>query len=625
MIRKKQATGGARLRIVLWERGFDPDLIRLAHQKGLPAFHFSVALCKNRAHQLGHGEGMPMTVLHLTVAALMMAILLACGGAGQRAVQADLVLVNGRVWTVDASHPEAQAVAVWKGRILAVGSDEEIRGLAGESTQVIGLGGKLVLPGLNDSHTHFVGGGFFLLGVDLKNAASEEEFGRLLAEKSKALPAGAWITGGNWDHDRWPGGNLPTAGLIDQYVPDRPVFVSRYDGHLSVANSVALKLAGVSAATPDPPGGEIVRKTGSREPAGVLREHAAGLVGRIVPDPGREETRLAIETALKQARERGITSIQQVDLEPAHLDIYQELLDEGKLTCRIYGLIPLSDRQRLAGLGIRRNFRNRDWIAVGGVKAFLDGSLGSSTAMFHEPYAQDPSTRGMYVIDPEVLKQRILEADKAGLQVAVHSIGDRANSDLLDMYAAVIRENGPRDRRFRIEHAQHMARKDFERFAGLGVIASVQPYHAIDDGRFAAKRIGAERCKMTYPFKTFLDNGVIMAAGSDWTVAPLDALAGIYAAVTRRTLDGKNPEGWIPEQKITVEQAVKAYTLTSAYASFQEDIKGSITPGKLADMVVLSQDIFHSAPEAIEKTEVLYTIVDGRIVYRNRGLTTPGK
>jgi len=539
------------------------------------------------------------------------------GCAGKALVEADLVLMNGKIWTVNQNMPLVEAVAAWNGQILAVGSVREIKKLIGADTKIIDLEGKLVLPGFNDSHTHFVNGGFHLMGVDLKDAANEEEFGKRLAAKSRELPPEAWITGGNWDHDKWPGGNLPTAELIDRYVPDRPVLVKRYDGHMSVANSLALKMAGVTAKTPDPPGGVIVRKPGSREPAGVLRETAEELVSRIIPPKSRAEILLAIETALEHARKHGITSVHQVDLTPAQLELYQELLAESKLTARIYGFIPIDSRQKLAELGIHRNFNN-NWIAVGGVKAFLDGSLGSSTAMFFEPYTQDPSTSGLYVVDPDVLKKQMIEADKAGLQLAIHSIGDKANSDLLDMFAEVIKENGPRDRRFRVEHAQHIHPKDFKRFAELGVIASMQPYHAIDDGRFAEKRIGYERCKTTYAFNSFLENGVIMAFGSDWTVAPLDAILGIYAAVTRRTLDDANPGGWFPEQKITVEQAVEAYTLTAAYASFQENIKGSITPGKLADMVVLSHDILTIPPEEIENTEVLFTIINGNVVYEKQ-------
>ena len=549
------------------------------------------------------------------VALFFMSTLIQCASKDTELTIADLVLMNGKIWTVDQNLPTAQALAVKDGKIIAVDSNRKVRKMIGPETEVLNVKGKLVLPGFNDSHTHFVSAGFNLMGVDLKDAKNEEEFGQKLAAASEKLPENAWITGGNWDHDKWPGGNLPTAELIDQYVPDRPVLVSRYDGHMSVANSLALKLAGITSRTADPPGGVIVRKQNSRQPAGVLRETAASLVSRIIPAHTKAEIRMAIETSLENARQHGITSIQQVDVESIELEIYQELLSEGKLTARMYCFIPLANRNRFDDIKNTISPGAANWIILGGLKAFLDGSLGSSTAMFFEPYTQDPSTSGLYVIDPDELKRQMLAADRMGLQMAIHSIGDKSNSDLLDMFKEIIDTNGPRDRRLRIEHAQHMHPKDFKRFAENGVIASMQPYHAIDDGRFAEKRIGAERCKTTYAFKSFLDNDVVVAFGSDWDVAPLDAILGIYAAVTRRTLDDKNPDGWIPEQKISVEQAIYGYTVTPAYASFQEDIKGSITTGKLADIVVLSQDILRIPPEDIENTEILYTIVNGKVVF----------
>lgn len=561
---------------------------------------------------------MSSKIFRIILTLLLLFLFTSACTTNQDNIKADMILINGKIWTVDPQQPSTQAVAVSNSRILAVGSNKDINKHRGPDTQVLDLKGKLVLPGFHDNHTHFVSAGFNLMSIDLKDAENEEEFGQRLAAASEKLPAGAWITGGNWDHDRWPGGNLPTAELIDKYVSDRPVLVSRYDGHMAVANNFALKMAGITAQTPDPPGGIIVRKPNSQEPAGVLRETAADLVGRIIPAHNRAEIRLAIETSLQHAREHGITSIQQMDVEPIELEIYQELLAEGKLTARIYGFIPLARRHEFADVATTIKSQAENWIILGGLKAFLDGSLGSSTAMFFEPYTQDPSTSGLYVIDPEELKQQILEADKMGLQVAVHSIGDKANSDLLDIFAEIIKTNGPGERRHRIEHAQHMHPKDYQRFARLGIIASMQPYHAIDDGRFAEKRIGAQRCRNTYAFKSFLDNDVMLAFGSDWDVAPLDAILGIYAAVTRRTLDGANPNGWIPEQKITVEQAIQAYTMAPAYASFQENIKGTITPGKLADIVVLSQDILSIPPEKIENSEVLLTIVNGQVVFEKK-------
>lgn len=551
----------------------------------------------------------------IVISAALFAVycLLAC--TNDLPVQADLVLLNGKVWTVDKSNPQAEAVAIWRERILAVGTTAEIRKLVGAETEVLDLHGKLVLPGFYDNHTHFVEGGFWLTGVKLKDAENEEEFGRRLAAKSRDLPPGAWITGGTWDHDNWPGGNLPTAELIDRFVPDRPVFVSRYDGHMSVANSLALKMAGVTANTPDPPGGVIVRKSGSRVPAGVLKDSAQDLVNRVIPERSIAEVRQAIDAALTEARRVGVTSLEDMNLNPKTLRIYQELLREGKLTARINGRWAMSRWRELADLGMSRNFSNNHWIKMGGLKEYVDGSLGSSTALFFEPYVQDPSTSGVYTTRPAVLKRNILEADRAGLHLAIHAIGDRANSELLNLFAETIKTNGPGDRRFRIEHAQHIHPKDFERFAELGVIACVQPYHAIDDGRWAEKRIGRERCETTYPFRTFLDSGVKMCFGSDWTVAPLNPILGIDAAVTRRTTDGANPDGWFPEQKISVEEAIEAYTLTSAYASFEDHLKGSITPGKLADLVVLSQDILTISVNDIPDAEVLYTIVGGKVVY----------
>jgi len=535
--------------------------------------------------------------------------------AASQVVQADLVFLNGKVWTVDKALPQAEAVAVWQDRILAVGTSEDIRTLIGPKTRVMDLEGKLLLPGFNDNHTHFLMGGEEEFEVRLKDSKDEEEFGRRLAAKAKELPPGGWITGGNWDHDNWPGGRLPTAELIDRYVPDCPVFVNRYDGHMAVVNSVVLKIAGISAETPDPEGGVIVRKPGSREPAGVLRDNAMDLVYPHVPQSSEAEKRRAIEAAVAHARRVGVTSLQDMSASPALMRIYQDLLKEGELTVRIDARWPIASWKQLAELGIEQNFRNSDWIKIGGVKGFMDGSLGSSTALFFEPYAHEPEQSGVYMTPPEELRQLILGADKAGLHVAIHAIGDKANSDLLDIYEEVARSGGPRERRFRIEHAQHIRPKDFERYARLGVIACAQPYHAIDDGRWAEGRIGRERCRTTYPFRSFLDAGVALCFGSDWTVAPLDPLQGIDAAVTRRTLDGKHPEGWFPEQKISVEEAIEAYTLGSAYAAFDEDIKGTIAPGKLADLVVLSEDILTIPPERIKDVVVLCTVVGGRVVY----------
>ncbi|MCC6547615.1 amidohydrolase, partial [Candidatus Sumerlaeota bacterium] len=525
--------------------------------------------------------------------------------------KADLIIRNAKVWTVDISRPEAQAVASWKGRILAVGDNEAVNQYADDRTTVIDAKGMLVLPGFNDNHTHFVPGGLSLREVQLKDTKSHEEFGERLAAKSKELPKGAWITGGSWDHDNWPGGELPTAELLDKYVPDRPVLIERYDGHMAVANSMALRMAGVNAETPDPAGGVIVRKPGSKEPAGVLKDAAANLVSRIIPDASFEEEKDAARAAIHEANRFGVTSLTDMSGTPSRLRIYQELLHDGELTVRIDMRIPLSRWQTYEKSGILANFSDNNWIKIGGLKGFVDGSLGSSTALFFEPYVQDPTTSGVHVTPLAELEEQIIAADKAGLHVAIHAIGDKANSDILDIFEKAIKVNGPRDRRFRVEHAQHIHPKDFERYAKLGVIACVQPYHTIDDGRWAEGRIGHDRCKSSYAYQWFEKTGVLYCFGTDWTVAPLNPILGIDAAVTRRTLDGRNPNGWFPEEKITAAQAIRAYTYMSAYATFDENIKGTITSGKLADMVIVDRDILAISPDDIPQARVVCTIVDG--------------
>ncbi|HXG39195.1 MAG TPA: amidohydrolase [Bacteroidota bacterium] len=530
---------------------------------------------------------------------------------------ADVAFINAKIWTVDARKPEAEAVAVLGGKILAVGTNAEIKKHIGKTTKVVDVQGRRMLPGFIDNHTHFMSGGFQLQSVDLRYANNEEEFTRLIKERAEKYP-GRWITGGDWDHDRWPGGRLPTKELIDRYTPNTPVFVNRYDGHMALANSHVLKLAGVTKDTPDPPGGTIVKDPKTGEPTGVLKDEAMSLVYRIMPDPSEEEMLEAARLALAEARKLGVTSIQDMST-PDHLRVYQTLKERGELTARFFCRLPIGQWEHLARTGIKVPFGD-EWIRIGSLKAFADGSLGSSTALFFEPFTSDPSTRGLpsdILLDGR-LEKWALEADKAGLQLSIHAIGDSANSLILDLFEKITKTNPKWDRRFRIEHAQHIHPKDFKRFAELGVIASVQPYHAIDDGRWAESRIGRERCKTTYAFKTFLDNNVKMSFGSDWTVAPLNPLLGIYAAVTRRTIDGNNPNGWFPEQKISVQQAIRAYTIDAAYGAFEEHEKGSIEVGKLADFVILSDDILKIDPVQIEKAGVEMTIVGGTIVYERK-------
>lgn len=529
---------------------------------------------------------------------------------------ADLIITNAKIWTGDEAQPSAQAVAVFGERIIAVGSNADAETLRGPKTRIIDAGGKLLLPGFNDAHVHFVSGGAQLDSVQLNDVTSTDEFVRRIAAQAKKTPKGEWIQGGDWDETKWPGSVLPTKELIDAVTPDNPVLISRYDGHSVLANSIALRLAGVTAQTPDPPGGVIVRDARGN-PTGDLKDAAGDLVGKIVPPLSHEQRLRTVRRALEHAASLGVTSVQNMDPDYEDIAVYAELLQTGELTTRIYAAPLITQVDDQVKIGIRRAFGG-PYLRIGALKAFADGSLGSRTAYFFEPFSDQPDNHGLLADEMQplsLMRDRMMKADAAGLQICTHAIGDQAISMILDLYAELLKANPGADRRFRIEHAQHMAAKDFDRFAQLGVIASVQPYHAIDDGRWAEPRIGHDRASRTYAFRTFLNHGVHLAFGTDWDVAPLNPLLTVYAAVTRATLDGKNPNGWFPEQKLTVEEAVRAYTMGSAYAEFQEKEKGSITPGKLADMVLLSDDIFSINPVKIRDVKVLKTIVGGRVVW----------
>jgi predicted amidohydrolase YtcJ len=550
---------------------------------------------------------------------LISVFLVLLGGAvasSQQTSPADLVILHGHVWTVDHDHPQAEAIAIHGSHILAVGSDAEIAKWIGPTTKKIDAQGKTVLPGFIDAHVHFSSGGGEISGVQLRDATTPKEFARRIAEHAKKLPSGEWMLGGTWDHELWGGTPLPLHDWIDATTADTPVFVSRYDGHMALANALALRLAGITRETKDPPGGSIVRdKDGN--PTGLLKDAAMGLVYRVIPAPSEEQLLRMIHAGMAEARRFGVTSVHDIS-STEDVRAYQILAARGELTLRIYCITPLPQWQGPATAGIRAGFGN-DWIHLGALKGFADGSLGSTTALFEQPFNDAPETSGlpneMMLPEGNMLKMA-LGADKAGLQLAVHAIGDKANRIMLDVYTEVAKQNGQRsDRRWRIEHAQHLRPDDFQRFAQLGVIASVQPYHAIDDGRWAEKRIGHERARTTYAFRTFLDSGVRLALGTDWTVAPLNPMLTLYAAVTRATLDGRNPNGWFPEQKLTLKEAIEAYTMGSAYAEFREKEKGSLTPGKLADVVVLDSDLFALAPEKIKDASVQYTIVGGKVVY----------
>jgi predicted amidohydrolase YtcJ len=548
------------------------------------------------------------------VSAFVFALIMAA--AARATVPADLVLLSAKIWTGDPDRPAAEALAARGGRIIAIGGNSGIEALRGPATRVVEGRGRRVLPGLIDAHTHMSMGGFNLLAVDLRHTKDEREFTEQLARLARTRPSGQWITDGAWDHQQWAVPRLPTRALLDPATGDRPACIARQDGHMVVCNSLALRLAKITRDTPDPPGGVIVRDAAG-EPTGILKDAAMDAIGRVRPARTLEELTEALRTAMKHAAKNGVTSVQDLPGNSRDLDAWEKLREGGEMTVRVNYRPSLTDWERTRPR--RAAMRNDEWLRVGGVKGFADGSLGSGTALFFEPYDDDPSNRGVFAAEAILLsrmEERVAAADRAGLQVEIHAIGDRANAEILDLFERVAKGNGPRDRRFRIEHAQHLRPSDIPRFARLGVIASMQPYHAIDDGRWAAPRIGRERSKTTYAFRSLLDAKAILAFGSDWDVAPLSPLAGIFAAVTRRTTDGKNPGGWFPEQKITVEEALRAYTSSAAYAAFEEGEKGTLSPGKLADFVVLSSDLLEVKPEEIEKIEVDTTVVGGKVVYQ---------
>lgn len=528
---------------------------------------------------------------------------------------ADLIVTDAQVWTGDETRPEAEAVAILGDRIVAAGSAAEVALWRDKRTQVISAQGRLLLPGFNDAHLHFVDGGLQLDNLDLRDAASPGEFTDRVGAYVRTVGAGEWVLGGGWDEQRWDRPELPTCRTIDPVTPDTPVLIDRYDMHMALANTVALRLAGVTAATPTPPGGEIARDS-QGNPTGILKDSAIRRVAGIVPPTTPARRLRAVKRALEHAAALGVTSVQHMGPASDDVALYMELAERGQLTTRIYVAQLNSEWAERGRVAIRHGFGS-PVLRLGALKGFADGSLGSATAYFFQPYA-NTDTRGLLsdeMQDRDALRERLLEADKVGMQVCWHAIGDQAVSLTLDLFEEIERLHGSRDRRLRIEHAQHVATQDFDRFSRLRVIASVQPYHAIDDGRWAEQRVGAQRLKTSYPYRSLLAHGVRLALGTDWCVAPLSPLLTLYAAATRATLDGKNPQGWIPEQKLSMAEAVAAYTSGSAFAEFHEKEKGSISRGKLADMVLLSDNIFKIDPGQARDVRVLLTIMGGKIVY----------
>ncbi len=538
-------------------------------------------------------------------------LLQACSTAMTTPGAPTLAIVNAAVWTGDPSRPWAEAVSVRGDRIAAVGSARDIRAQIASSTRVIDAGGGMVVPGFIDAHVHFITAGQNLASVQLRDARTPAEFVARIKTFAATLAPGTWITGGDWDHQNW-GGELPQRSWIDSVTPDNPVWINRLDGHMALANTAAITAARVTRATGEVSGGTIVRDA-SGEPAGIFKDNAQSLIDPTVPDATPEMQDRALDAAMSYVAERGVTSVHNMG-SWSDLAVFERAHRAGKLRTRIYAAVPLSSWRRLADT-VRARGRGDEWLRIGALKGFVDGSLGSHTAAMMEGFTDIPADTGLLVNTPADLYAWTSGADKAGLHVLVHAIGDRAINIQLGIFERVARENGARDRRFRIEHAQHIAPSDISRFASLAVVPSMQPYHAIDDGRWAEKVIGAERAKTTYAFRSLIDAGARLTFGSDWFVAPPTPLEGIFAAVTRRTLDDRNPRGWVPEQKVSVEEALRAYTIGGAYSSFEDTAKGSLVAGKLADLVIIDRNLTKVAPETLGDARVIFTVVGGRIVF----------
>jgi len=544
-------------------------------------------------------------VRRLLLASLVTVVPLAACGR-----KADIVIEGGPVWTgLSTGRGQPGAVAIADGKILAVGDSAQIARYVGANTAVLHAAGGLVMPGFADGHTHFIDGGFQLASVNLRDATTPQEFVRRLKEYAAHLKPGEWITGGDWDHTLWRGAPLPRHEWIDSVTPNNPVFVNRLDGHEALANAAAMRAAGVTVATPSPFGGEITS-------GGVFKDRAMDLVWHAAPDPSPEQRDSALARALAHAASLGVTATGHMSASFADLASYRRLVRANRQTVRVSLYLPLSNWKVVAESAATN--RGDEWVRIGGVKGYMDGSAGSRTAFFFEPFSDSAGYRGLMQQPESDMRAWVGAADSAGLQIAVHAIGDRANAIILAIYDSVARAHGARDRRFRVEHAQHLRPDDIPRFGSLRIVASMQPYHAIDDGRWVEQRIGPVRIKTTYAFRTLLDTDAPLAFGSDWTVAPLDPMLGVYAAVTRRTLDDKNPNGWVPEQKITVGEALRAYTYGNAWATFNEQKWGTLAPGRFADVVVLDRDPFAVPAESLGTIKPRFTIVGGRVVFRKQ-------
>ena len=529
----------------------------------------------------------------------------------------DKIYYNGVVWTADQKIPSATAMVLNEGVFLFVGEDKEALSMATDRTEIIDLKGNFVTPGFIDNHVHFISGGLQLSRVNLNDVLSKQEFQSRIIEFDRVLPKSSWILGGNWDHELW-GGIYPDKSWIDEVVSDRPVFLDRLDGHMALANTKAMNLAGINSSTLDPPGGVIIRDQNS-DPTGVLKDLAMDLVQTIIPEESSEEMDRALDRAMDYALSLGITQVHDMgswtDLETYRRNHSKENL---KIRIKIY---PWYTNWKNIIKYIQDYGPGDDWLRWNGIKGMMDGSLGSRTAWMHKPYLHGHNhndkeklpTLGVITIkDTTDFKYLLRETDNAGIQHAVHAIGDRANDWIINQFKDIANEHGSRDRRSRIEHSQHLSENAIREFASQNIIPSMQPYHLFDDGSWAHKRIGYDLLSRTYIFNTLIKSGANLTFGSDWTVAPLNPATGIFAAVTRKTRDGKNEDGWFPNEKISVEDALRCYTINNAYAAFWEKTTGSITVGKNADFIVHSMNYFDIDPEMILESKILRTVVGGK-------------
>jgi predicted amidohydrolase YtcJ len=536
--------------------------------------------------------------------------------------QADLLLQNGKIYPVEPAHTRAQAVAVRDGCIFAVGDDSELEPLIGSKTQVINLEGRLVLPGFTDSHTHFLVYALRRHQVVLDGVDDWEEVGCRIRAGVERAALGEWVLGWGWNQNLWGDGTFPSKGDLDDLAPRNPVALTRTDLHSLWVNSLALERASITAETPDPPESRIDRDPATGEPSGILREWGAmRLIEDVIPTPGDDVVDTALQETIAEAHQLGLTGVHDMRVEAERLNAlraFHRLHRRGELTLRVSCALPVDRLDEAIAVGLGSGLGDAT-LRISGVKVFTDGSMGSSTAWMLEPYADDPDNYGMAVTPKDQLCDVAYRAVQAGLSLIIHAIGDRAIRKVLDVLAEV-GENGERrmedDLRHRIEHVQLIHPDDIPRLAQLGVIASMQPVHVMDDWPVADRVWGHERSRTAYAFRSLLNVGTHLALGSDCPVAPLNPLLGIQAAVLRQNEKGKPEGGWYPQERLTVAEAVRGYTMGAAYAVRLEDVLGSITPGKLADLVVLDRDIFEIEPGEIASVKPTMTIFDGQVVYQ---------